>query len=110
MFKVTKTQLQLVMDRAKLFNMDVKTFVIDSDAVYHAQWTARGVNVKDEVTKDETDYLKLNYFQKPHLTLYLTVSVRFQQYLVIGIWGSDSALESLKDKYLKQEEIKHVSS
>lgn len=104
MFKTTKTQLQLVIEKARLLNCDIKTFVIDADGVYHAKWTARGVDVKLEVTKSETDYMKLNFFNKPHLTLYLTISVRYQQYLIVGIWGEENILESIKNKLLLQKE------
>lgn len=104
MYKTSKFQLQTVMDRAKMLNLEIKTFVIDTDAVYHAKWSTRGVDVKQEVKPEEMDYMKLNDFNRPHLTLYLTVSVKWQQYLVIVIWGTEASLESLKNKYILQKE------
>ncbi len=107
MFKVNKTQLQLIIDKAKMLNCDIKTFVFDTDAIYNAAWSLRGVDVRKEVTSEETDYYKLNFFNKPHITMYLLISARYQQYLIVCIWGSVDNLTNITAKFLFPKEVKN---
>jgi len=60
-YKMTKYEAQEFLVKARVASCQIKYYVIDAAGVYNADWTTRGVDVKAEVTQDETEYFKLNW-------------------------------------------------
>lgn len=110
-YRVSRYIAQELIVRAKVASCTIKVFMVDADGVYNAKWDSKGVHVYEEVTASDNDYLKLNWFNKPHHTLFITLSQKFGQHLLIGVWGEDHILEKLKDKFLvENKETVHDTS
>jgi len=107
LYNLPKWTAQDLIVRAKIAGCEMKVFVIDANEICHAVWNTQGVHVKNNVTKEEADYLRLNYFSKPHLAISVVLSERLGQYLLLGVWGSEETLAKLKDKYLTVKETEN---